>query len=382
MMEQTGRTTLEQLQRHVIDLEEVRADGWFEQLGEEIPDFDQLCQVVGRRFVAFSFISGVRISSIAYDPHSPHNSMVDFTFGGSEEAQRLSLSDLRERLGAALLAPEEDEFELPGKPTADDIRRYIGRRYLLLAPVFGLALRAIEVGSDQEPMLRLQLGDGDEALSVRGLRDVIHNAIRAEIARARPSQPFSIDFKRIPAAEAANARGDYDETVSLLGAWPGPLSMFLRTPQGQSLGTPERSKLVRALCALGEAYLRKRQVEWAEDVLRLGIQFGQELDAAAALFALLGQVRVEGERYGEAIGLLRRALSLGANPRDVLPKLALCFAERGRNVAAMACIEDAITAGVDPDTLSLLRSRVHEALGPALDRFEQMLASGPMPGDS
>src|SRR2546425_8494791 len=105
MMERHGtQTTLEQSERQLIDLDDVRADGWFEQLGEEIADFDQLCQVVGRRFVAFSFISGVRISSIAYDPHSPHNSLVDFTFGSSEDTQRLSLSDLRERLVSTLLA--------------------------------------------------------------------------------------------------------------------------------------------------------------------------------------------------------------------------------------------------------------------------------------
>jgi tetratricopeptide (TPR) repeat protein len=209
---------------------------------------------------------------------------------------------------------------------------------------------------------------------VRGLRDVIHNAIRSEISRVRPSQPFSIDFKRVPSAEAANIRGDYDETVALLGAWPGPLSMFLRTPQGQALGNAERAKLVRALCALGEAYLRKRQIEWAEDVLRLGIQFGQELEAAAPLFGLLGQLRVESERYGEAIGLLRRALSLGGSKLELLPDLALCFAERKRHVAAMACIDDAIAAGVEPDEIEGLRLRVREALGPAFDRYHELVS--------
>ena len=364
---------MEQGSRNVFDLEEIRADGWFEQLGEEIPEFDQLCQVVGRRFVAFSFITGVRISSIAYDPHSPHTSVVDFTLGGSEEIQRLPLGELRERLGSALLTADEPIGDLPEAPDTEDVRRFIGRRYLLLAPVFGLGLEAIEYGADQEPMVRLQLGGSSESISVQGMRDVIHNAIRQELSRARPSQPFSIDFKRVPTAEAANARGDYEETVSLLGAWPGPLSMFLRTPQGQSLGAGERAKLVRALCALGEAYLRKRQAEWAEDVLRLGIQFGQDLAAAAPLFALLGTSRVESGRHGEAIGLLRRALALGASRRDVLPRLAQCFIERKRFVAAMACITDAIADGADPAALEPLRTRVQEALGEAYTRFQNFV---------
>jgi tetratricopeptide (TPR) repeat protein len=368
---------LEQILRKVVDLDEVRADGWFEQLGEDVPEFDQLCQVIGRRFVAFSFITGVRISSVAYDPQSPHSSLVDFTLAGSEEMQRLALADLRERLGAALLAAEEFESELPAEPTAEEIRRYIGRRYLLLAPVFGLGLEAIEVGGDQEPMVRLQLGGSIEAVSIQGLRDVIHNAVRSELARSRPSQPFSIDFKRVPAAEAANARGDYEETVSLLGSWPGPLSMFLRTPQGQGLGQGERSKLVRALCALGEAYMRKRQTEWAEDVLRLGIQFGQELPAAASAFGLLGRARVETGRYGEAIGLLRRALALGANPRELLPELTRCFVERGRYVAAMACLDDALAAGADSEALESMRATVEEKLGPAYHRYRELVEGGP-----
>jgi hypothetical protein len=367
---------LDQALRKVVDLEEIRADGWFEQLGEEIADFERLCQVVGRRFVAFSLITGVRISSVAYDAHSPHASLVDFTLGGNEEPQRLALSDLRERLGAALLAPEEADVDLSSDPSVDEIRQYIGRRYLLLAPIFGLGLQTIEVGGEQEPMLRLQLGDSAEALSVQGLRDVIHNAIRSEIAKARPSQPFSIDFKKVPVAEAANVRGDYDETIAVLGAWPGPLSMFLRTPQGQGLGSAERAKLVRALCALGEAYLRKRQVEWAEDVLRLGIQFGQELPAAAPLFGLLGQARVETARYGEAIGLLRRALALGADKSELLPGLARCFVERKRYVAAMACIDDAIAAGVEPEALGELLARVQQALGPAYGRYHTLMQNG------
>jgi tetratricopeptide (TPR) repeat protein len=131
--------------------------------------------------------------------------------------------------------------------------------------------------------------------------------------------------------------------------------------------------LVRALSALGEAYLRKGQAEWAEDVLRLGIQFGQELPASGQLFALLGIHRVEGARYGEGIGLLRRALALGARPAQCLPALARCYAERGRNVAALACVEEAVASGADPAAVSELKARVEQALGPALGRLRALL---------
>jgi tetratricopeptide (TPR) repeat protein len=152
--------------------------------------------------------------------------------------------------------------------------------------------------------------------------------------------------------------------------------MFLRTAQGQSLGRPERARLLRALAALGDAYLCNRQTDWAEDVLRLGIQFGQELDESGPLFGLLGHARLATERYGEAIGLFRRALALGDDKRDILPELARCFMERGRYVAAMACLADARAAGADEEQLSELDARVEKVLGPALTRYRSLMTAG------
>lgn len=360
----------------VIDLSEVRTDGWFEQLSDEVPEFEQLCELLGSRFVAFSFIAGVRITAIAYDPQAPDGSQVDFAVGDSEEVERVSLSEFRDRLGVALARGDVEPIELPPDPTVDDVRACIGRRYLLLAPVFGIRVSALRV-NDGVPMVEVDLGHAREEISVQGLRDILDSAVRAEVARARPAAPFSIDFKRIPQAEEAVKRGDYDAVVSLLGAWPGPLSMFLRTPQGQALGRGERSRLVKALGLLGQAYLHKQQVDWAEDVLRLGIQFGQELEAAGPLFGWLGRVRVETERYGEAIGLLRRALSLGGDQATLYFDLARCFAERKRYVAALACLDSALAAGEASEAMKALRSKVEQALGPAYGRYREALIDPP-----
>lgn len=351
------------------DLGVIRSDGWLEQLAAEIPEFDELCRVVGRRFVAFSFIAGVRISAVSPDRASPHASVVEFAIGEAGAVQSMPLSEFRERLGALLLADADEAYALPEAPVAEDFRRFIGRRYVLLAPLFGIRLDSLERVPDAEPLLHVEVNTGREIIPVEELRDALQNAVRAEVSRARPSGPFSIDFKKIPQAEEANRRGAYDQTIALLGAWPGPLSMFLRTPQGQALGVSERAKLVRALGALGEAYVRTHQVDWAEDVLRLGIQFGQELPAAGPLFGLLGAARVETERYGEAIGLLQRALALGGDRAVLLPDLARCFTERGRHVAAAVCVEDAIAAGASPEQLSAVRRQIGVALGPAWDKY-------------
>ena len=271
---------------------------------------------------------------------------------------------------------ESEPAVLPPEPSVEDVRACIGRRYLLLAPVFGIRVSALQV-LEGIPMVEVDLGHAREEISVTGLREILDGAVRAEVARARPAAPFSIDFKRIPLAEEANKRGDFDETISLLGSWPGPLSMFLRTPQGQALGRSERSRLVKALGLLGHAYLQRQQVEWAEDVLRLGIQFGQELEAAGPLFGSLGRVRVEGARYGEAIGLLRRALALGGNRGALYYDLARCFAERKRFVAALACVEAAGQEGEVGEPLLALRETVERALGPAYLRYRQALGQTP-----
>ncbi|HET8940000.1 MAG TPA: tetratricopeptide repeat protein [Polyangiales bacterium] len=354
--------------QEVIDLALVRTDGWFEQLAEEIPEFPQLCELLGQRFVAFSFIAGVRITAIAYDPQSPENSVVDFDRGEDEASERLSLAEFREALGAALTGPDVEPVELPEQPSLEDVRACIGRRYLLLAPVFGIHVAALHA-NDGVPMIEVDLGHAREEISVQGLREILDGAVSAEVARARPAAPFSIDFKRIPMAERANERGEYDETITLLGAWPGPLSMFLRTPQGQALGRSERSRLVKALGLLGQAYMHKQQAEWAEDVLRLGIQFGQELEAAGPLFGSLGRTRVESGRHGEAIGLLRRALSLGGDKASLNLDLARCFYERKRYVAALACLHAAEAAGCEKSAMKELRAAVETALGGAYQTY-------------
>jgi tetratricopeptide (TPR) repeat protein len=342
----------------------VRTDGWFEQLAGEIPEFPQLCELLGQRFVAFSFIAGVRITAVAYDPQAPDSSLVDFDRGEGEPLERLSLGEFRERLGAVLASPDVEPIALPDEPTLEDVRACIGRRYLLLAPVFGIRVSTLHA-QDGVPMVEVDLGHAREAISVQGLREILDGAVRAEVARARPAAPFSIDFKRIPQAEQANRRGDYDETITLLGAWPGPLSMFLRTPQGQALGRVERSRLVKALGLLGQAYMQKQQSEWAEDVLRLGIQFGQELEAAGPLFGWLGRTRVDTGRHGEAIGLLRRALALGGDVTSLNLDLARCFFERRRFVAALACVDAARIAGDTSEAQLRLRSDIQAALGDA-----------------
>lgn len=363
--------------RQQYDLAAVAAPDWLEQIAAEMPEFEQLCEAIGKRFAAFSFIAGVRIVSIAYDEESSDRTLVDFEAYEGGDLEQLALPEFRQRLGNTLLAPLGESVEAYEEPGPDDLRSIVGTRYLLLAPLFGLRLLHLTLGGDTPPTVRVDLGATIEEIPVATLHQVLDDAIRSELARVRRTAPFAIDFGKVPLAEEANRDGNHDRTISLLGSWPGPLSMFMRTPRGQALGTRERATLTRALELLGVAYIGKGQVEWAEDVLRLGIQLGQETDATGSLFSTLALARMTVGRHGEAIGLLRRALALDGDPVELLPRLAQCFAARKRYVAAILCLDDAIAAGASPERHGDLRREILEVLGDAYDEMRKALPVPP-----
>jgi Tfp pilus assembly protein PilF len=87
------------------------------------------------------------------------------------------------------------------------------------------------------------------------------------------------------------------------------------------------------------------------------------------LFGSLGRTRVESRRYGEAIGLLRRALSLGGDKASLNLDLARCFYERRRYVAALACLNAAVAAGAEQASVTELRAGVETALGTAYQNY-------------
>ena len=88
------------------------------------------------------------------------------------------------------------------------------------------------------------------------------------------------------------------------------------------------------------------EVEQAEEVFRIGIQYAQEGIAAADLFRRLGEALLQSDRPGEAIGPLRRAIAFGGSPAEIMPPLARAFIQRKKFVAAYACLRDALDAGV------------------------------------
>jgi len=335
-----------------LDLDAVRTDGWFERIGEGIGSFQALCEIIGERFFAYSIIVGARITALTVDRRNPDLSLVDFVVGLSEseealEPQRLTLADFRRRLAGALLVEDDRPVSVPTRETeVESIQLYIGVRYLLLAPLYGYSLQKLML--DESGGARLVvLHDGvQEEHEIDAFRQRVRALVREELDRVGTGARGAIDLSKVTEAEAAALRGEWTRVVQLLGSWPAPLAIFLRTPEGQLLTPDARSLIAKGLGLLGSACVQLGQTEQAEEVLRIGIQYAQEGVIAADLFRRLGEALLQNGRPGEAIAPLRRSLAFGALPAEVMPALARAFLKRQKWVAAYACLRDALKAGV------------------------------------
>ncbi len=361
-------------------LDALRTDGWFERIGEGIGSFQALCEIVGERFFAFSIIVGARITALTIDRRSPDQTLVDFVVGSAEaegdlEPQRLTLADFRRRLVGALLVEEEKQAPAPERDTdIEAIQLYIGVRYLLLAPLYGYSLvtLSLEGEKNRAPEIAV-LHDGvEEKHELDAFRLRIRAHVREELDRVTTGARSAIDLSKVADAEACALRKEWPKVIALLGTWPAPLAIFLRTPEGQMLAPEARALIAKGLGLLGSACVHVGEIEQAEEVFRIGIQYAQEGMAAAELFRRLGEALLN-DRPGEAIGPLRRALAFGGLPQEVLPPLARAFIQRGRYVAAFACLKDALTAGAPEKELADDIREVETRLGPALTAWKAKL---------
>src|SRR5262245_45320351 len=202
-------------------------------------------------------ITGARITALTVDRRLPENTLVDFVVGGGDgevteaDTQRLTLADFRRRLVAALVT-EEPLGPAPKRPTdIEALQLHIGVRYLLLAPLYGYSLRELRIEGGESTMYVLHDGvEEDYALSA--FRAKLRTHVREELERVtRAAGRGAIDLGRVADAEKAAASGDHVRILELLGAWPAPLAIFLRTPEGQLLNPDARALIARGLGLLG-----------------------------------------------------------------------------------------------------------------------------------
>ncbi len=366
----------------VISLEAIRTDGWFERMGEGIGSFQALCDIVGAHFFAYAMITGARITSLTVDRRSPDNTLVEFVVGGDDvdldtaDVQRLSLSEFRLRLVSALVT-EEPIGPPPRRETdIEAVQFHIGVRYLLLAPLYGYALRELSV-DDEGSRIKLFHDGVEELYSLGAFRARLRTHVREELERvARPQSRSAIDLTRFNEAEQAAARGDHVRVLELLGSWPAPLAIFLRTPEGQTITPETRALIANALGLLGSACVSLGEISKGEEVLRLAVQYAGDGNAAATAYFRLGDAMMLDGRAGEAIAPLRRAANLGAPGEQVWPLLAQAFVQRGRLLAAYAAALEGRAAGAPASVLEPVLRQVTLGLGSPFERAQSSIESG------
>ena len=284
------------------------------------------------------------------------------------------MADFRHRLVGALLT---DEVAAPAPTRETDlegIQLYIGVRYLLLAPLYGYSLRQLTV-TDQSGELTL-IHDGiEEKHDLDTFRMRVRAHVRDELDRVASGNRGAIDLGRVADAEAASLQGQDAKVLSLLGAWPAPLAIFLRTPEGQMLSPEPRALIAKGLGLLGTACVRLGDIGQGEEIFRLGIQYAQDGVAAADIFQRLGEALMNDQRAAEAIGPLRRAIALGGDPKVLWPMLSRAFCQRGRYVAAFASVRAALAAGAQETDLAEDIRQLEGALGPKLTAWRAMVAA-------
>lgn len=363
----------------LFPLESIRTDGWFERIGESVGSFQALCDIIGERFFAFSMITGARITALTVDRRHPDNTLVDFVVGGTDEeatsadTQRLTLAEFRRRLVSALIA-EEPAGPPPERVTdTEAVQLHIGVRYLLLAPLYGYSLLELVVGPAGSRLALLHDGV-EESYELETFRQTIRACVREELGRvARGTGRGAIDLSRVAEAKAAAERGEPGKVLELLGAWPAPLTIFLRTPEGQALNPETRGVIARGLGLLGTACVDLGDCRQGEEVLRLAVQYAGDGPLAHDIYSRLGAAILSDHRAGEAIGPLRRAANLGAPADRIWPLLADAFVQRNRCVAALAAVLEARQAGVNGAHTHEIVRRAREQLGPALDRWTELV---------
>ena len=355
----------------VYDLSAARPGRWFEEVLEQSNDFKKACELIGRSTLGLALVAGARILSLTANPHSEDLTTVEFSIGQDPTVRQVPLSEFRETIGQFLLTPLQS-WNLPDDPDVEALQAHIGGRYMLEASLFDvepLELRH-DLGLSE---VALQFNELRHVLALEDFRDVLDERVRSELGLDRQDDN-AIDLAVVDQAEDANAHGNWGATVALLNPWLSPISMLLRTGEAESLSEDVHGRLSVSLDLLGTAYANMGELDAANEVLRLGIQWAGESGKAGGLFLALGRASVAGEKHGEAIGLLRRAIRLGAEERDALPLLAQSLSARDQSLAAMVCNERARELGANAAELEAVGAELQARLGEAWPRFQAWMS--------
>ncbi len=362
-----------------IELDGVRADGWFDRVIAGVPALDRLCTSLGDALVALSLAAGFKIQNASVERTTGEVAQLTWVredASGAETSGAGPPASLRTEVLAALIGEAESTADVPESgDDPDRVRAFIGQRYLLLAPLFGLTLRRLLIDPEGEPRVVASHDGIDEIVSVKQLRRFLRSRVVEALQGAR-GRGVHIDLEQARIARVAFDEGRYEEVVGRLAAWVAPLMLYHRTPEGAALDSGTRADISRALGVLGQTFHKLGRGDESEEAMRLAVQYAHDSPAAAETYRTLARTMMAEGRFGEAIAPLRRAMSVEPESRDGLIELVQCFVQTKRAVAALGVLRVARARGVDADACARADAEVRAALGGTLEALEALAKPG------
>ena len=360
----------------IIDLKPFIVNDWFDSMIRNIEGFEEVCDLVGYKFVAFSMVSGITLRAVNHNPENPQESTIEFSIGGEDRVNEMALEEFRKTLIVSLLSPDpEDPEGLTGSPTKEEISKLIGVRYVLLSPLYGIHLKRLAVvGPETGPagyLLEL-LKDGREAdWTIAELRQNLRKLVSGERTRERePVGRFSPES--IGSAEKALEAGNPSSALEHLRDWilfvrnykiTGGIAQFIQEPDAH---------FARGLLLTGRAYRLLKRNRIAEDIIRFSIQLLPMTKLKPNFLYELAMIMMGEGRYGEAIGPLRKALQLGIPKARIYPHLGRAFLECDRVVGAFLLFGELNKDGMLDDDSLRWYDESRRRLGDAVEIVEEL----------
>jgi len=364
-----------------IDMESYLVEDWFESMVKNIEGFDEVCDLVGYRFVAFAMIAGINMKAVNHNPEFPSESTVEFTIGSDENINEMSMEEFRKTLLLSILSPDNDQpGSLSQPPSREEITKLLGVRYFLLSPIYNLKLRRLYV-------LDASLGFGGYVVELdkdgkinewaiplfrENLRKMVS---QEEIKEKEPVGRFTP--QSIALAEKSLEAGNPTAALEHLRDW----ILFVRNYRitggiAQLLHEPD-AHFERSLLLTGRAYRLLKRNRISEDIFRFSIQLLPTAKKKPIFLYELALIMIAEGRYGEAIGPLRKAQKLGIPKSLIYPHLGRSFLECDRTVAAFLIFGELNREGLLDDETRRWYEEARRKLADAVDIIAEIPAPDP-----
>jgi tetratricopeptide (TPR) repeat protein len=322
----------------LIDLSPHVVEDWFESMVRTIEGFEEVCDLVGYRFVAFAMIAGINMKAVNHNPEFPSESTVEFSIGSDKNVNEMSLEEFRKTLVLSILSPDTDSPVTLTQPvTREGITKILGVRYFLLSPLYSMKLKRLFVldaslGFDGY-MVEVEREGKLNEWTIPVFRESLRKLVaREEVREKEPLGRFTQES--ISQAEKALEAGNPSNALEHLRDW----ILFVRNYRitggiAQLLHEPD-AHFERGLLLSGRAYRLLKRNRISEDILRFSIQLLPTARKKPIFLYELALIMIAEGRFGEAIGPLRKAQKLGIPKSLIFPLLGRAFLECGRTVAA------------------------------------------------